>query len=212
MEKKVLIVLIGLFWAVSSSFADAPKKVSPDTSAKLPASFQKEAAVEGRDETLEQFKLRQQKKSREYTEQLDRENEDFLKTLAGKSKEEKLEAIRIFKTGHYRKNCAFREKMYQERRARIEQQLGARPNMPLARKEQIFARIDRDYEELKAFHAQKQQENMSFIDALLKDSSIEGEKLAKAVQDFFKAQKADARKFLEDQQEKYQNSSFRNGG
>jgi len=160
----------------------------------------------------EQFKLEQQKKSREYTEQLDRENEAFLKTLAGKSKEEKLEAIRVFKNEHYRKNCAFREKMYQGRRAFIEELIAGRTNMPPERKKQMLANIDKDYEELKAFHVQKQQENMDFIDTLLKDHSIDAEKLTQAMQDFFKAQKADAQKFLEDQQEKYRNSSSRNGG
>ena len=50
---------------------------------------------------------------------------------------------------------------------------------------------------------------MEFIDSLRKDASIDGERLTKAVQDFFKSQKADAEKFLEGQQEKYRKSSLR---
>jgi predicted secreted protein len=153
-------------------------------------------------QALQEFKYAQHKKSKEYTERGDEETKAFLKSIAGKSKENMLSAIKEFKTGHYIQNCAFREKMYQDWRAFVERLLDSSPNTSPAMKERILAQVNQDYEELKAFHVQKQEENMAFIDKLKCDDSIKEEELTKALQDFFQSQKADAEKFIEQQRER----------
>ncbi|MCM8827099.1 MAG: hypothetical protein NC904_06240 [Candidatus Omnitrophica bacterium] len=155
----------------------------------------------------QEFKERQQKKMQDYLANFERENKEFVKTLEGMSREQKILAVKDFISKQYEKNCAFRKKMYEEQRSFIKKQLNKNPNMPKMMKERMLARIDEDYNELKDFHAKKIEEDMEFLDNLLKDSSIDGQELNNKLQEFFKGQKLDAQNFLNRQQRRYHNPS-----
>jgi hypothetical protein len=151
------------------------------------------------------FKAGQQQKAQQYMSGLEKENQEFMNTLWGLGREEKISAFRGFISKQYDKNCAFRKQMHEEQRAFFEKQLNANPNMQPFMKERMFSRMDQDYEEAKAFYAGKQEEDMAFLDGLLKDKSIDGQELNTKLQEFFKSQKAEGQKFAEDQQQKYNN-------
>ena len=152
---------------------------------------------------MQQFKAQQQQKIQEYLDQLNRNGKIFMQSLAGKSKDQILEELKVFKTEQYYKNSAFRQQMHEEQKAFISKRFDENPNANTAMKDRMLNRIDQDFEDLKAFHAGKHEENMEFIDRLAADESMQGEKLMSTIQDFFKSQKADAKAFLQQQQSRY---------
>ncbi|MCM8780931.1 MAG: hypothetical protein NC908_03290 [Candidatus Omnitrophica bacterium] len=152
---------------------------------------------------VQDFKAKQQQEMQNYLAQFEKENKEFVKTLAGMPRDKKILAVKDFILKQYNKNCLFRKKMYEEQRAFIQRQLNDNPNIQPFMKKRMLSRIDQDYQELKDFHAGKIKQDMEFLDWLLKDKSIDGQELDKKLQEFFKSQKADAQEFLSSQQQKY---------
>jgi hypothetical protein len=154
----------------------------------------------------EEFKLQQQKRSSEYLAGQDAETRTFMESLKGMGRDEKLLAVKDFKTKHYSENCEFREKMHAAQVDFVKARMELNPSLPQAMKDKKLALLEREYEEFKIFHAQKNKENMEFIDGLIADKSKDGQELDKLLQDFMKSQKSDAKQFLEKQNEKYRKS------
>ncbi len=153
---------------------------------------------------VQAFKARQQQKMQQYLQQFDAQNKEFLNTLSGIfGRTEKIESLRSFIRKQYDQNSAFRKTMYEEQRAFVQGRLDANPDAQPMMKERMLSRIDEDYAQLKEFHAGKLREDMAFLDGLLRDQSLDGEALNKALSDFFKSQKTDAQEFLQGQQQKY---------
>ncbi|MBU1109906.1 MAG: hypothetical protein KKB51_24710 [Candidatus Riflebacteria bacterium] len=148
---------------------------------------------------VKEFMAAQAKKGEEFNALEAKEGKEFMATLIGKSKEEKIAAIRTFKTTQYENNCDFREKMLAERDAFMadlqsksgSNSAGANPQRAMmeSRKAQMNTKITN-------FFAQKHAENMAYLDEVLKDPSIDGTSLDKALSSFFQKQKADAGKFM----------------
>lgn len=159
----------------------------------------------GSDEELQAFKEEMQKKSAAHMEKVNQEAQDFLKTLSGKSREEILDAVRDYKTDYYNKNCAFREEMQQERMGFFNKRFDANPNMSQEMKDRMVSRLQQQYEELQAFHVQKHAENLAYIDQIEADTSLQGQEMMQAIQEFFQSQKDDAREFMEQSYGGYQN-------
>lgn len=137
----------------------------------------------------------QKAKTDAYLAEQAKETETFMKTLAGKGRDEVIAGVRAFKTDHYEKNCAFRAERFAERRAFAESRgAAAGRQAQVARR---IAQMDANFEKLKAFHAGKHAENMAFLDGLAADPSVAGEALAERLKEFFQSQKEDARAFLE---------------
>lgn len=150
----------------------------------------------GKRKAIEEFKQSQQMKAHEFLEKEIQDGKDFSATMTGKKKEEKLQAVREFKTEQYEKNCAFREEMHNSQKSFMEAQFqGGSGNSMM--KQKMFARIDSDYEEMKVFFTQKHSENMNFIDNLLKNPTIDGAESDKTLSDFFQSQKDSAKEFME---------------
>jgi hypothetical protein len=166
------------------------------------AQMQMQQRMQGSPEVRD-FKERQQKKMQDYLAKFQEENNAFMSTLAGMQRDQKIIAVRDFIRNQYDKNSAFRKQMYEEQRAFIQKRLNANPNVQPFIEEKMLSRIDRDYQELKAFHAGKIAEDMEFLAGLLKDKSIDGQELNTKLQEFFQSQKADAQQFLQNQQRKY---------
>jgi hypothetical protein len=151
------------------------------------------------------FKAQLQQKRQQFMSEFEKEKEEFTNTLWGLPRDKKILAEKGFLSKQYDKNCAFRKQVYEEQCAFLQEQLNANPNMQPFMKEKMLSRIGQDYEEAKAFYAAKQEEDMLFLDGLLKDKSIDGEELNTKLQEFFKSQEADSQKFLEGRQQKYNN-------
>ncbi len=148
------------------------------------------------------FKARQEEKMRQYLERFNQENQAFLPTLAPMGRNEKLKAVKTFISKQYRQNSDFRKKMYEEQRAFLQERFKANPHVQPAMKERMLSRINQSYADMKAFHEGKFREDTAFLDGLIKDISLDGQELNTALQEFFQSQKADARDFLESQQQK----------
>lgn len=154
--------------------------------------------------TLEEFKQQQQKKSSEYLAKQDSDSKVFMESIKGMGREEKLLAIKEFKTKHYNENCEFREKMHGAQVEFVRARMNANARMSQELKDKKLAKLEKEYSEFKAFHVQKNKENMEFIDKLIADKSKDGAELDKILQDFMKSQKSDAKEFQQNQKEKYQ--------
>jgi len=154
--------------------------------------------------TLEQFKQQQQKKSADYLAKQDADGKAFMESSKGMGREEKLLALKEFKTKHYNENCEFREKMHGAQVEFVKSRMDANTRLPQAMKDKKLAKLEEEYSEFKAFHVQKNKENMDFIDKLIADKSKDGVELDKVLQDFMKSQKSDAKEFQQNQKEKYQ--------
>jgi hypothetical protein len=153
----------------------------------------------------------QKKKGQEFQAAEESEGKEFMQTLSGKSKPEIIEAIRTFKTQVYTKNCEFRETMYNERRAFVENFQpkgnaggnntgsgnvgGGKTGETM--KAKMLERMAANNEEMKNFFKQKQDENMAFLDKMSADDSVQGEDLMKKLQEFFQSQKADAQSYMQ---------------
>jgi len=157
---------------------------------------------------MQDFKARQQEKAKQYMSTLEKENQEFVNSLQGLGKEETISEYKDFISKQYDKNCAFRKQMNAEYRAFFEKQLNKNPNMQQSTKDRILSRIDQDYEEAKAFYAKKQEEDMEFLDGLLKDKSIDRQELNTKLQEFFKSQEAAGRDFAEKQKQKYRSQQY----
>ncbi|MBN1914039.1 MAG: hypothetical protein JW788_06535 [Candidatus Omnitrophica bacterium] len=160
---------------------------------------------------MQEFKARQQKKSQDYLAKYDKENNEFMNSVGGLGKQEKIQAFRDFLSGQYEKNCAFRQEMHDDWRAFMQGQLDKNPNMQSYMKEQMLSRIDQDYEEARDFYAGKIEEDMQFLDQLSEDKSIDGQELNVRLKEFFQAQGASGREFAQGQQEKYRNRQIPSG-
>lgn len=168
------------------------------------AQMQMQNNMQGSQE-MQEFKSRQQQKMQEYMANFQEENNTFMMTLSSMQRDEKITAVRDFIRRQYDKNSAFRKQMYEEQRAFIQKRLNANPNIQQFMKDKMLSRIDQDYQELKAFHAGKINEDNEFLDSLLRDKSIDGQALNTKLQEFFQSQKTDAQEFLQRQQSKYKN-------
>ena len=154
--------------------------------------------------TLEEFKQRQQKRSAEYLAKQDSDSKAFMESSKGMGRAEKLLAIKEFKTKHYNENCEFREKMHGAQVEFVRTRMDANASMPQEMKDKKLAKLEKEYSEFKAFHVQKNKENMEFLDKLIADKSKDGAELDKILQDFMKSQKSDAKEFQQNQKDKYQ--------
>ncbi|NLI78198.1 MAG: hypothetical protein GX442_17405 [Candidatus Riflebacteria bacterium] len=150
------------------------------------------------DPEMQAFQQQQKAKTDQFMAELDQRAKEFMPTLAGLPKADKLAAVRAYKTDYFQRNSAFRLEMHQAHRAFVAQRMAAR-GMPPQAQATMLGRIDASYAEFVAFHEKKHQENMAFLDGLEKDPALDGPALDKALADFFKSQKEDARKFLEEQ-------------
>jgi len=166
--------------------------------------FRSTASAGSESLTPEQFKQQQQKRSSEYLAKQDSDGKTFMESSKGMGREEKLLALKEFKTKHYNENCEFREKMHGAQVEFVKARMDANARMPQAMKDKKLAKLEEEYSEFKAFHVQKNKENMEFIDKLIADKSKDGAELDKILQDFMKSQKSDAKEFQQNQKEKYQ--------
>ncbi len=155
---------------------------------------------------MQNFKAQQQQKSQAYLAKYDQENKEFMNSIAGLQKNDKIQAFRDFLNGQYQKNCAFRKQMHDEMRAFLQKQMDKNPNMQQMMKDRMLSRIDGDYEEAKTFYAGKIAEDMAFLDQVQQDKSIDGQELNTKLKDFFTAQGQSGRAFAQEQQQKYQNN------
>ncbi len=149
------------------------------------------------DPEMQAFQQEQKAKTDQFLAELDRRAKEFMPTLAGKPKADKLAAVRAYKTDYFQRNSAFRKEMHEARRAFVARRLAAR-SMPPQAQAAMLGRIDASYAEFVAFHEKKHQENMAFLDRLAQDPAMDGPALDQALADFFKSQKEDARQFLEE--------------
>ncbi|HNY10053.1 MAG TPA: hypothetical protein PKK26_00550 [Candidatus Wallbacteria bacterium] len=155
----------------------------------------------GMDPAMKEFRQAQEKKTAEYLEKQDTAAQEFMKTLTGSARDEKLKAIKEFKTAHYNENCEFRDKMHAETLDFVKKRMEARKSMPEAMKNKMIARLESEYEEFKKFHEKKNAENMEFLDKLIADKTKDGTELETILKDFFKSQKDDAKEFLNKKRE-----------
>lgn len=153
---------------------------------------------------MQEFKAQQQQKMQQYLAQYEKENKEFMATIAGMPKEAMLASLKEHILKQYDKTTAFRDQAFKEWRVFIGNQLNANPNMQQAMKDQMLARMDQDYQEQKAFFAGKLEEDKAFLDELKRDVSIAGQALSAKLQEFFQSQNDDAKEFLKSQQQKYQ--------
>ena len=151
---------------------------------------------------FEEFKQQQQKKSTEYLEKQEADSKTFLVSLKETGRNEKLLAIKNYKTKQYIENCEFREKMHAAKIDFVKAVMASKPFVPRMMKNKKMAEIKLEYEKLKDFHTQKNKENMEFIDKLIADKSKDGKELDEILQDFMKSQKSDVQQFQEKQKEK----------
>ena len=117
------------------------------------------------------------------------DEETFMGTLAGKPRAEKLAAIRQYKIRQYERLKKMREEAHQTWQRKTEGNLQGRSGAARGIIENRLAIVDRNFNEMQEFIAGKHRENLTFIDKLQADPSLDGAALDKTVRDFFQAQK-----------------------
>ena len=145
---------------------------------------------------IKEFMESQTVKGKEFQEAENKEGREFMESLAGKSKAEKIAAVRTFKTTQYEKNCTFREKMIAERDEFLAKIWASGSAPPQQMQGMMKKRFADQNAKIKEFFAKKHEENMAFLDKVLADASLDGPGLDKAMGDFFKTQKATAEDFV----------------
>ncbi len=135
-------------------------------------------------------------KSKVFQEQEAAEGKAFGATLAGMNKTAKIQALREFKTRQYEKNTAFRDEMFQERRAFLQSRTGGNPQAS-ARLQTVLATMEKGQQDMAVFFLTKHQENMAFLDAVAADATLDGPALDEKIQGFFQNQKAAAKTFID---------------
>ncbi|HNV69417.1 MAG TPA: hypothetical protein PKO06_06970 [Candidatus Ozemobacteraceae bacterium] len=146
---------------------------------------------------MQAVRAEQQQKTKAFLDAELKEGQEFMASIAGKPKGEKIVAIRAFKTAQYEKNCAFREERYQERKVFLQGRSGQAGGMNAVMKEKMIDRLEADYREVKEFFAGKHQENMTFLDGVLANVALDGAALDQALQEFFQEQKKSAQQFMQ---------------
>jgi ABC-type Na+ efflux pump permease subunit len=154
---------------------------------------------------LKQFIETQRQQAAAFRQQEITENRAFRETLKGKSKQEKIEALKQFRNQQKQERKAFLQNQHDRLMAFLRERLAGSTNLTEQQKADLLAFFETQYQENMAFYDQQCEETLEFFEKTVNDTGLTAEQKKAAIRDFLKEKREQAKQYRSQQKQERKN-------
>jgi ABC-type Na+ efflux pump permease subunit len=154
---------------------------------------------------LKQFIETQRQQAAAFRQQEITENRAFRETLKGKSKQEKIEALKQFRSQQKQERKAFLQNQHDRLMAFLRERLAGSTNLTEQQKADLLAFFETQYQENMAFYDQQCEETLEFFEKTINDTGLTAEQKKAAIRDFLKEKREQAKQYRSQQKQERKN-------
>jgi len=154
---------------------------------------------------LKQFIETQRQQAAAFRQQEITENRAFRETLKGKSKQEKIEALKQFRNQQKQERKAFLQNQHDRLMAFLRERLAGSTNLTEQQKADLLAFFETQYQENMAFYDQQCEETLEFFEKTINDTGLTAEQKKAAIRDFLKEKREQAKQYRSQQKQERKN-------